>query len=76
MLFRSVANATPDATTDVKGKVELATDDEVENGTDGVVPTAKQVRDAIDAKIQTITDETNATKIGVLYFLVDNPVQP
>lgn len=64
-------NATPDATTDVKGKVELATDEEVAAGTDGVVPTAKQVRSALDGKIAVITDESEATAQDVLYIVIE-----
>lgn len=66
-----VANATPDATTEVKGKVELATDNEVAQGTDGVVPTAKQVKAALDAKIVVTTDELQATQAGVLYLVIE-----
>lgn len=65
------ANATPDATTDVKGKVELATDEELKAGTDGVVPTAKQVKAALDAKIVVTSDELQATEPGVLYIIVE-----
>lgn len=66
-----IANATPDATTDVKGKVELATDNEVATGVDGVVPTAKQVKAALDAKIVVTADELQATQAGVLYLVIE-----
>ena len=65
------ANATPDATTEVKGKVELATDNEVATGADGVVPTAKQVKAALDAKIVVTTDPLQATQAGVLYLIIE-----
>ena len=66
-----IANATPDATTEVKGKVELATDNEVATGADGVVPTAKQVKAALDAKIVVTSDELQATQSGVLYLIIE-----
>lgn len=61
----------PNATEAQKGVVQLASTTEVTTGTDTAkAVTSAGVKAALDLKIQTVTDEGQATTPNVLYFVV------